>query len=149
MLLLCCAVASAAIPQPGRFDGLTSQPYPDGSRGTVTITMTGGGQTIHRFNITWLAGCDNGFMALSQGTRAEGSLDRRGRFKGAGTYFSETGNLAGTGYTATIRNRLRGRFVGELRVRGTFRATAVMRDLNGQPVSTCASPVIRWSAARG
>ena len=146
-MLLFCAAAPAAIPQPGRFDGLTSQAYPDGSRGTVTLKMTGGGRTIQRFNITWLASCDSGFTTLSQGTRAEGSLDRRGRFKGGGTYISDAGNLAGTGYTATVQNRLRGRFVGKRRAQGTFRATAVLRDLTGQPVSTCASPAIRWGAS--
>jgi hypothetical protein len=110
--------------------------------------MIGGGRTIQRFNITWLAGCDSGFTSLSQGTRAEGSLDRRGRFAGGGTYVSDAGNLAGTGYTATIRNRLRGRFVAERRAQGTFRATAVLRDAAGLPVSSCASPAIGWSAVR-
>jgi len=146
--LLCCAAATAAIPQPGRFGGDTSQAYPDGSRGTVTIRMTGSGRTIHAFNITWLAACDSGFNPLSQGTRAEGRLSRRGRFAGGGTYVSDGGNLAGTEYTATIRNRLRGRFLGRLRAEGTFRATAVLRDAAGRPVSTCASPAFSWSASR-
>jgi hypothetical protein len=146
--LLCCAIATAAIPRPGKFGGETSQAYPDGSQGTVAIRMGDGGRAIERFNITWLAPCDSGFVPLSQGTRAEGTLSRRGRFEGGGTYFSDSGNLAGSGYTATVRNRLRGRFVGARRAKGTFRATAVIRDASGAPVSSCASPLIAWSAAR-
>jgi hypothetical protein len=146
--LICCAAVTAAIPQPGRFAGQTSQAYSDGSNGTVTMRMGGGGRVIRRFNITWLAACDSGFTPLSQGTRAKGMLGSRGRFRGGGTYISDTGNLAGTGYTATIRNRLRGRFVGKRRAEGTFVATAVLRDAAGRPVSSCASPEIGWSAAR-
>ena len=108
--------------------------------------MTRGGHRIAGFNITWLAACDNGFTPLSQGTHARGWLSSRGRFHGGGRYFSDGGNLEGTQYTATVRNRLRGRFVSKTRAMGTFKATAVLHDAADQPVSTCTSPVIGWSA---
>jgi hypothetical protein len=146
LLLVCAAAAPGAIPRPGAFAGPTSQAYPDGSRGTVKIEMTRGGRRIARFDITWLAACDNGFTNLSQGTRAEGWLSSRGRFHGGGRYLSDGGNLEGTPYTATVRNRLRGRFVSRTRAKGTFQATAVLHDAAGLAVSTCASPPIAWSA---
>lgn len=145
-LLVFAAAAPATIPQPGRFSGVTSQAYPDGSRGTVKIKMTKRGQRIRSFDITWLAPCDSGFTELSQGTHAEGSLSSRGRFHGGGTYFSDRGNLAGTQYTATITDRLTGRFVSETKAKGTFQATAVLRDASGQPVATCTSPKVTWRA---
>jgi hypothetical protein len=145
-MLVFAAAAPAAIPQPGRFGGLTTQTYPDGSQGTVQIKVTGGGRTLKSFDITWLAPCDSGFTTLSQGTHAKGSISSRGKFKGSGSYFSDRGNLAGTQYTATISDRLRGRFVGERKAKGSFQATAVLRDASGQPVSTCTSPPIRWRA---
>jgi hypothetical protein len=148
VLLVVAASAAALTPRAGRYAGRTDQVYPDGSRGGVAIKMTRGGRRIKRFEITWLAACDNGFTALSQGTRAVGSLSRRGRFRGRDTYLSDRGNLAGTPYTATISDRLRGRFVSRRRARGSFRATAVIEDPGGRPVSSCATPPIRWRAGR-
>jgi hypothetical protein len=105
-----------------------------------------GGRELSEFNITWLAPCDSGFTELSQGTHAAGTVSNRGRFRGRGSYFSDTGNLAGTPYTATVSDRLRGRFVSRTKAEGSFRATAVIKDASGQPVSTCTSPTIRWQA---
>jgi hypothetical protein len=147
-LLLIAASAAALAPRAGRYAGATDQGYPDGSHGTVAIEMTRGGRRIKHFEITWLAACDNGFTALAQGTRAVGSLSRRGGFRGRDTYFSDRGNLAGTPYTATISDRLRGRFVSRRRAKGSFRATAVIEDPGGRQVSSCATPPIRWSAKR-
>ncbi len=148
-LLVFASAALAAIPRSGRFSGSTDQAYPDGSLGAVSIKMTHGGRRIKGFEIAWLAACDNGFTALSQGTHARGTLSGRGGFRGHGSYFSDGGNLAGTPYTATITDRLRGRFVSRRRAKGTFSATAVLRDAAGQPVSTCATPAIHWHAGRG
>jgi hypothetical protein len=145
-LLVCAAAAPAAIPRPGVFSGSTSQSYSDGSRGTVKIKMTRQGRRIRSFDITWLAPCDSGFTTLSQGTHAEGTVSSRGRFRGRGNYFSDRGNLAGTQYTAQVSDRLRGRFVNKTKAKGTFQATAVLRDAAGQPVSTCTSPSITWRA---
>jgi hypothetical protein len=145
-LLVSAPIAIAAIPQPGGFVGNTTQAYPGGGMGTVEIKMTEGGKRIRSFDITWLAACDSGFSALSQGTHAEGSISSRGRFSGAGNYTSDQGNLAGTQYTARIKDRLKGRFVSKTEAKGTFQATAVLRDANGQPVSTCTTPNIGWSA---
>jgi hypothetical protein len=146
-LLAFASLAWAAIPQPGRFDGRTSQIYPDGSRGRVKIKMTQGGVRIKSFDITWLATCDSGFSELSQGTHAVGTVSSRGRFHGSGRYFSDTGNLEGTEFTAMIDDRLSGRFVSKTKARGTFQATAVLRDAAGMPVSTCVTPTIGWTAA--
>jgi hypothetical protein len=140
------SLAIAALPQPGRFDGTTSQTYPDGNKGTVTIKMTRGGVRIKAFDITWLARCDSGFSELSQGTHAEGTVSSRGRFHGSGRYFSDAGNLEGTGFTAMIEDRLGGRFVSKTKAKGTFQATAVLRDSAGRPVSTCSTPTIGWTA---
>jgi len=148
MLFVCASGALATIPQRGKFSGTTSQTYPDGSRGTVKIKMGQGGKRIKGFDITWLAPCDNAFTTLSQGTHAEGSVSSRGRFRGRGTYVSDRGNLAGTQYTALVSDRLRGRFVSTTKAKGTFQATAVLRDAAGQPVSTCTSPTITWRAER-
>jgi hypothetical protein len=148
-LLVFASAALAAIPRSGKFSGSTDQAYPDGSLGAVSIKMTHGGRRIKGFEIAWLAACDNGFTALSQGTHAAGTLSGRGRFRGHGSYFSDGGNLAETPYTAMISDRLRGRFVSRRRAEGTFRATAVLRDAAGQPVSTCATPALHWQAGRG
>ncbi|MEK6250769.1 MAG: hypothetical protein AABM43_02290 [Actinomycetota bacterium] len=148
-LLVCSAVALATIPRPGKFSGATSQTYPDGSLGAVTIRMTHHGRRIRSFDITWLAPCDSGFTTLSQGTHAEGSVTSRGKFRGHGSYSSDKGNLIGTQYTATVTDKVRGRFVGRNKAKGTFQATAVLGDASGQPVSTCASPTITWRAKRG
>jgi hypothetical protein len=145
-LLVCAATAPATIPEPGKFEGTTSQTYPDGSLGTVRIKMTRHGKKIKSFDITWLAACDSGYAALSQGTHAEGSVTGRGKFRGRGTYFSDSGNLAGTQYTATVTDRLRGRFVSRTKAKGTFQATAVLQDAGGQQVSTCTSPTLIWRA---
>jgi hypothetical protein len=145
-LLAGAAMALAAIPQPGGFSGTTSQIYADGSQGTVTIKMTRQGRRIRSFDITWLAPCDGGFTTLSQGTHAEGSVSSRGKFRGRGNYISESGNLVGTQYTAQVSDRLRGRFVSKTKAKGTFQATAVLRDAAGLPVSTCTSPTINWRA---
>jgi hypothetical protein len=145
-LLAFAAAALATIPQPGRFSGSTSQTYPDGSLGTVKIKMTHAGQRIKSFDITWLAACDSGFSTLSQGTHAKGSLSSGGKFHGGGSYFSDQGNLTGTQYTAMVTDRLKGKFVSKTKARGTFQATAVLRDAGGQPVSTCTSPTLSWRA---
>ena len=148
-LLVCAAVALATIPRPGRFSGATSQTYPDGRPGTVSIEMTRHGRRIRSFDITWLAPCDSGFTTLSQGTHAEGSVTSRGRFRGHGSYTSDQGNLVGTQYTATVSDRLNGKFVSRKNAKGTFQATAVLRDASGQPVSTCTSPTVAWQAEHG
>jgi hypothetical protein len=145
-LLAGAATALAAIPQPGGFSGTTSQIYADGSRGSVKIKMTRQGRRIHSFDITWLAPCDSGFTPLSQGTHAEGSVSSRGKFRGRGNYISDKGNLVGTQYTAQVSDRLKGRFVTKTKAKGTFQATAVLRDAAGLPVSTCTSPTITWHA---
>ncbi len=145
-LLAASALALGAIPWSGRFSGATSQTYPDGSLGTVSIKMTHHGRRIHSFDITWLAVCDSGFTALSQGTHAEGSVTSRGRFHGSGTYTSDQGNLVGTQYTATVTDSVSGKFVGKRKAKGTFQATAVLRDAGGQQVSTCTTPAITWRA---
>jgi hypothetical protein len=145
-LLLCAAAALAGLPRSGGFTGTTSQVYPDGSRGTVTMKLAVQGRELSSFDITWLAPCDSGFTELSQGTHAAGTVSSRGRFRGHGSYFSAKGNLAGTPYSATISDRLRGRFVSTGRAKGSFQATAVIKDAGGQPVSTCTSPTIRWRA---
>lgn len=108
--------------------------------------MTHHGRQIGGFDITWLASCDSGFSTLSQGTHAVGSVSGRGTFRGHGTYSSKLGNLAGTQYTATVTDRLSGRFISGERARGIFQATAVLKDASGQPVSTCTSPAIAWHA---
>jgi hypothetical protein len=147
-LLVWAATAPATIPKPGKFSGTTSQTYPDGSLGTISIKLTHHGRRIRSLDITWLADCDSGFTALSQGTHAEGSVSGRGKFHGHGTYFSDQGNLAGTQYTAMVTDRLRGRFVSRTKAKGTFQASAVLSDAGGQPVSTCTSPTISWRAKR-
>jgi hypothetical protein len=146
ILLAFTNLASAKVPWPGRFDGSTDQAYPNGGFGTVTIKMTQKGRRIEGFDITWLAPCDSGFSTLSQGTHAEGSVTRKGKFRGSGSYQSDQGNLAGTQYTATITDSLRGRFTGKGAGKGTFQATAVLHDASGKQVSTCTSPPIRWKA---
>jgi hypothetical protein len=147
-LLLCASFAGAAIPRPGHFDGTTSQVYPDGSLGTVAIKMTHGGRRLRSFDIIWLAACDSGFTTLSQGTHAQGTVNDQGGFRGDGTYRSDQGNLAGTPYTATVTDHLRGRFESRKAARGTFQATVVLHDRSGTAVSTCTSPSLRWSAQR-
>lgn len=148
MLLACASAALAALPHSGRFNGTTSQSYPDGSLGTVEIKMTHGGRRIKSFDITWLAACDSGFTTLSQGTQAVGSLSSRGSFEAADTYFSNQGNLAGTPYTAMVTDHLHGWFASRAKAKGTFQATAVLRDASGTPVSTCTSPRMSWNAKR-
>jgi hypothetical protein len=148
VLLACASSALAAIPQPGKFTGTTSQIYPDGSPGTVEMKMTRGGRRLKSFDIVWLAPCDSGFTTLSQGTHAVGSLSKRGSFEGSDTYVSTQGNLAGTPYTAMVTDHLHGWFASKAMAKGTFQATAVLRDPSGTPVSTCASPRISWSAKR-
>lgn len=148
-LLVCSGVAMATIPRSGKFAGATSQTYPDGSLGTVSIRMTHHGRRIRSFDITWLAPCDSGFTTLSQGTHATGSVTSRGKFHGRGTYSSDQGNLIGTQYTATVTDSVSGKFVSENKAKGTFQATAVLRDAGGQPVSSCTSPTITWRANRG
>jgi hypothetical protein len=145
-LLACAAIAAAKVPAPGHFDGSTNQAYPDGSSGVVSIEMTQKGRRIDGFDITWLAPCDSGFSTLSQGTHAVGSVTRRGRFHGSGTYQSAQGNLAGTQYAATITDTLSGRFNGKRSAKGSFQATAVLHDASGHQVSTCTSPAISWRA---
>lgn len=148
MLLTGGALAAAAIPRDGGLRGMTSQLFADGSAGTVAVKISHHGHRLRSFDITWLAPCDNGFTPLSQGTHAKGPVNGRGRFKGHGRYFSDQGNLAGTQYTATIRDRLQGRFVTPGEAKGSFQATAVLRDGGGKPVSTCTSPSISWGASR-
>jgi hypothetical protein len=148
VLLACATAALAAIPQPGKFSGTTSQTFPDGSLGTVEMKMTHGGRRLKSFDIDWLAPCDSGFTTLSQGTHAVGSLSKRGSFEGSDTYFSDGGNLAGTPYTAMVTDHLRGTFPGRKVAKGTFQATAVLRDRSGAPVSTCTSPRLSWTAKR-
>jgi hypothetical protein len=147
-LLVWAATSAATIPKSGKFTGTTAQTFPDGSLGTISIKLTHHGRRIKSFAITWLAECDSGFTALSQGTHAEGSLSTRGKFHGHDTYFSDQGNLTGTQYTAMITDRLRGRFVSRTRAKGTFQASAVLSDAGGQPVSTCTSPTFGWRATR-
>jgi hypothetical protein len=146
IVFACAAAGLAKIPIPGRFDGSTDQAYPDGSLGTVGIKMTHKGRRIESFDISWLAPCDSGFSTLSQGTHAQGTVTRKGKFHGSGTYESNQGNLVGTQYTATISDSLRGRFGGKRSAKGTFQATAVLHDASGQQVSTCTSPTIDWRA---
>jgi hypothetical protein len=148
MLLSGAALAAAAIPGDGGLHGTTSQLFADGSPGTVAIKIAHHGRRLRGFDITWLAPCDSGFTLLSQGTHARGPVSGRGKFKGHGRYFSDQGNLAGTQYTATISDRLQGRFVAPGRAKGSFQATAVLRDAGGHPVSTCTSPAISWLAGR-
>ncbi len=148
MLLGFSGIALATIPKPGKFDGATSQTYPDGSLGAVTIKMTHHGRRIRSFDITWLAPCDGGFTPLSQGTHATGSVTSRGKFRGHGSYSSNKGNLEGTQYTATVTDAVSGRFSGKKKAEGTFQATAVLLDAGGHPVSTCTSPTITWHARR-
>jgi hypothetical protein len=145
-LLLCVSVALATIPSSGHFSGTTSQVNSDGTAETVDIEMTHHGHKIKSFDIAWLAPCDNGFNTLSQGTHAEGTVTKRGRFHGHGSYFADQGNLQGTPYTATVTDRLKGRFVSKTKAKGTFQAVAVLRDPAGQPVSTCTSPTVVWHA---
>jgi hypothetical protein len=149
MLLGFSGVALATIPKPGKFAGATSQAFADGSLGAVKIKMTHHGRRISSFDITWLAPCDGGFTTLSQGTHATGSVTSRGKFRGHGSYSSNKGNLEGTQYTATVTDAVSGKFVGKRKAKGTFQATAVLRDASGQPVSICTSPTITWSAKRG
>ena len=139
------AGVGAAIPD-GKIAVINTQAFPDGSQGIVTIKMTHHGHRIESFEITWLAPCDSGFTTLSQGTHAQGSVTRRGRFRGHGSYTSNMGNLAGTQYTATVSDRLGGIFVGKTKAKGAFQATAVLHDAGGQAVSTCTSPTITWRA---
>jgi hypothetical protein len=139
-------VALATIPRSGKFGGATSQTYPDGSLGAVTIRMTHHGRRIRSFDIIWLAPCDGGFTTLSQGTHATGSVTSRGKFRGHGSYSSDKGNLIGTQYTATVTDKVSGRFVSKNKAKGAFQASAVLRDASGQPVSTCTSPTITWRA---
>jgi hypothetical protein len=148
ILLSGAALAAAAIPRDGGFFGTTSQVFADGSPGTVAIKIAHHGRRLRSFDITWLAPCDSGFTPLSQGTHARGPVSGRGKFKGHGHYFSDQGNLAGTQYTATISDRLQGRFAAPGEARGTFQATAVLRDGGGHPVSTCTTPAISWQASR-
>jgi hypothetical protein len=146
VLLVLAAAAPAATPPDGSLHGTTSQTFADGSAGTVKLRVARQGRRLRGFDITWLAPCDSGFVPLAQGTHASGPLSR-GRFKGHGRYFSDGGNLAGTPYSATVTDRLRGRFVAPGRAKGTFRATAVLSDAAGQPVSTCSTPAISWRAS--
>jgi hypothetical protein len=146
-LLVGAALAAAAIPRDGGLQGTTSQLFADGSAGRVAIGIARHGHRLRSFDITWLAPCDSGFTPLSQGTHARGPVSRRGKFKGHGRYFSDQGNLAGTQYTATISDRLQGRFIAPGKAKGSFQATAVLRDAGGRPVSTCTSPVISWRAS--
>jgi hypothetical protein len=146
LLAFASMALATTIPHAGKFSGTTSQTYPDGSLGTIEIKMTQGGKRIRSLDITWLAPCDSGFTTLSQGTHAEGTVSSRGRFRGAGKYVSDQGNLAGTQYTAIVNDKLTGRFVSRTEAKGTFQATAVLRDAAGQPVSTCTSPRIGWRA---
>jgi hypothetical protein len=146
MPFVCAATALATIPNPGQFSGTTSQLNPDGSSETVEIKMTHQGHKVRSFDIAWLAPCDNGFTTLFQGTHAEGSVTSRGKFHGHGTYFADQGNLQGTPYTATVTDRLKGRFVSKIRAKGTFEAVAILRDAGGQPVSTCTTPTVVWHA---
>jgi hypothetical protein len=114
----------------------------------VRLQVSHHGRRLRSFDITWSATCDSGFTALVQGTHARGPLSRQGRFKGGGRYASAQGNLAGTQYTATVSDRLSGRVLSPGTARGSFEATAVLKDGGGQPVSTCASPRISWQAGR-
>jgi len=148
ILLACAALAAAEIPRPGHFAGTTSQQGLDGRPAPVSIEISRGGRRLESLDITWFAPCDSGFSTLAQVTHAEGTLNRRGRFRGRGTYRSAEGNLKGTAYTATVSDRLVGRFVSRRRVRGAFRAVAVLRDPDGRPVSTCRTPRIGWGASR-
>jgi hypothetical protein len=148
MLLTAATLAAAAVPRDGDLHGTTSQLFADGSPGTVAIKIGHHGRRLRSFDITWLAPCDSGFTPLSQGTHARGPVSGRGKFKGQGRYFSDQGNLAGTQYTATISDRLQGRSVAPGTMKGSFQATAVLRDAGGRPVSTCTSPAISWLASR-
>lgn len=147
LVLLLAATASAAIPQKGKFAGTTSQTNPDGSAVPVEIKVNHGGFNVKRFAIGWTAPCDSGFTTLVQATRAEGPVSSRGKFHGKGTYTSTSGNLAGTQYTAQVTSKVKGKFTGERKAKGTFQATAVLTDTTtGQPVSTCTSPTVHWHA---
>ncbi len=146
LALLVAASASAAVPEKGKWTGTTSQANPDGSAVPVEIKVTHGGENVKRFTIGWNAPCDSGFTTLVQATRAEGPVSSRGKFHGKGTYKSTSGNLAGTQYSAQVTSKVRGRFTGKRRAKGTFRATAVLFDASGAPVSTCTSSIVRWHA---
>jgi hypothetical protein len=141
------AAAGAVIPQKGKYTGTTTESSPSGTPLRVDIKISHGGIKLKRFAIAWTAPCDSGFSTLGQATRAVGVLSSRGKFHGSGNYQSSGGNLAGTQYTAQIKSKLKGQFVGVLKAKGTFQATAVVTDTStGAPVSTCTSPTIHWRA---
>lgn len=137
--------ALAAIPGPGTFSGRTSQVAPNGSAAKVTI-KTARDRKVKSLSIDWLSTCDNGYPNLVQTTHASGTLTRSGAFHGDGTYSSNSGNLSGTQYTASITDHLKGRFVTKRKARGTFQATAKVMDASGRQVSTCTTPLITWTA---
>jgi hypothetical protein len=143
------SAAGAVIPQPGKFTGTTTESSPGGTPLGVDIKITHGGIKLKRFALSWTAPCDSGFSTLGQATRAVGVLSSRGKFHGSGNYQSTGGNLAGTQYTGQVTTKLKGQFVGKLKAKGTFQATAVVTDTTtGAPVSTCTSPTIHWRAKR-
>lgn len=144
--MLAAAVAFAAVPTAGLFEGTTSQAALEGGKPGVRIAVVQHGHRVKRFEIDWYATCDNGKPNLVQSTFASGALPSSGKFHGNGNYEADEGNLEGTEYTATIADQLRGTFVSAKRAKGTFKAVASVHDASGALVSTCRTPLIRWSA---
>jgi hypothetical protein len=145
--LLLPASASAVIPQKGKFSGVTSQKNPDGTPVSLEIKVTHGGFRVKRFAIGWIATCDSGFTSLVQATKAVSPVSLGGKFHVGGSYKSTSGNLAGTQYSAQVTSKVKGKFVGERKAKGTFEATAVLIDsTTNAPVSTCTTGAITWTA---
>jgi hypothetical protein len=145
--LLLPASASAVIPQKGKFAGATSQTTPEGNPVGLEIKVTHGGFRVKRFAIGWVANCDSGFTPLVQATKAVSPVSLGGKFHVGGAYKSTSGNLAGTQYSAEVTSKLKGKFTGKRKAKGTFQATAVLIDsTTNAPVSTCTTGPVTWKA---
>lgn len=145
--MLAATVAFAAVPKVGLFEGTTSQAPVEGNKPGARIAVIAHGHRVKRLEIDWYASCDNGYPTLVQSTLTSGKLPSSGKFQGTATYESDSGNLKGTEYTGAVTDHLRGKFVSATRAKGTFKAVVVVSDKTGQAVSTCRTPLIRWSAS--
>jgi hypothetical protein len=145
--MLAAAVAFAAVPKVGLFEGTTSQASLEGNEPGVRIAVIRHGHRVKRLEIDWYASCDNGKPTLVQSTMTSGTLAASGKFQATAKYETDSGNLKGTGYTGKVTDHLRGKFVSATRAKGTFQAVVVVSDETGTPVSTCRTPLIRWSAS--
>jgi hypothetical protein len=135
------------IPQKGKFEGATSQTTPEGNPVGLEIKVTHGGFRVKRFAIGWVATCDSGFTPLVQATKAVAPVSLGGKFHVGGDYKSTSGNLAGTQYSAQVTSKLKGKFTGKRKAKGTFQATAVLIDsTTNAPVSTCTTGPVTWKA---